>query len=210
MQFSNDERLKDKRMKNLSLHPLKPERDSQLISYKTAHTILGIKFDRKFTFKPHVKDLINSIMAQSCSLRRYGRNGIKTKTFLYKVFLQSKLAYSYPIYPQLDFNTKVDFQKCQNKVLYSFILSHIPWDERPNAMQAHVLTKLHCLTQICYERYQNFYKKLKDYLPHFYKYFYKLANAHRYQARNSKEKTASIQFALAGRPQFIYSDKYTI
>merc|ERR1712055_1284781 len=141
------------------LHPRNKDGTQENISYKTSHTILGILFDRKTNFVRHIKNISSSISRDTRSMRILKKTNFESKTYLYKAIMQPKILYSYPIYHLLSRTQQLKIQACQNIAIYRFVMSNVPYDERPNSEHMHVSMKLKSIAQHAWERSRSFYKK---------------------------------------------------
>lgn len=202
------------RSNKLTLHPINNQQKqlkinkNDYIKFKSSHKILGIIFDSNLSFAQHLVNLKNSITADISSLRLLKDTNFATKTYLVKTIIQPKLLYAYPIYSYLSVPQKIIFQKCQNKAIYNFALSHMPYQQYPNAEQMHVMMKLKCIAQLAWDRNKKFHQNLKEQLPEFYNLFCKYTQIHPNKSKNTIIRPSPLQFALGPRPEFIYSEKY--
>ena len=196
--------------KHLTLHPRNKYGSQEKISYKTSHTILGINFDKKTNFVKHIKSISGTISRDVRSMRILKKTSFDSKTYLYKTILQPKIIYSYPIHHLLSRNQQLKIQACQNIAIYRFVLDNIPYDERLYSEHRHVKMRLKSIAQLAWERGKSFYKRLKRGLPDLHDMFVEYANMPIVTTRNSRVRRSPMQFALAPRPAFFYSeDHYT-
>ena len=122
--------------------------------------------------------------------------------------MQPKILYSYPIYHLLSRTQQLKIQACQNIAIYRFVLSNVPYDERPNSEHMHVGMKLKSISQHAWERSRSFYKKLRKGIPELHDMFVEYANMPIVRTKNSKVKRSPMQFAIAPRPTFYYSEDH--
>ena len=136
------------------------------------------------------------------------RLSIKAKTFLYKSYLQSVIAYSYPIFPYLTDNRKDKFQSCQNLGIYQYIYNHLDPSDKPNSMAAHVELQLRSTAEMCYTRHKRFFTKLKENIPYWYDRLVEENSTAIHYLKNAKRTITPLQYAEGPRPQFKYSKNY--
>ena len=104
--------------------------------------------------------------------------------------------------------TIIELQKCQNNGIYKFIYSDLDYNERPNAMGAHVQLKLKSISQICYEAQRKFYRKLRITQPEWFDWIKQWSNVRIYDAGGADPRASAFEFACGRRPPFVYSEAH--
>lgn len=116
----------------LNIDSIKTKQAAQQVKY------LGVVLDKRLSFAPHIKNLINKghqiIRSLYSLLNRNSHLSIKNKKLLYTAIIRPIITYAAPIWYSASKNSKNKVQRLQNKCIRLVLNKH--WNTRIDELHA--------------------------------------------------------------------------